>query len=393
MHTTGALALAAEHDAAGNHDEAINELARAAARGDLRARTELGKRLVAGDRAPLLPRDGVGLLLEAFRAGDAEAAARLAALAALGAHMPQSWPTALRLLVFAAEHGSELARGQLATLAGKASSPAAADPAAHSGRLADDAKARTGRVAHDAEVRTGSAAAALCGRAADTDWAALASAIDLGAWLEPPAGITLHDVPAIRAFPALVPPHACDWLIGRARGGLHRALIYSAAHGEHVADPMRSNRAAGFDLTDTDLVQIAIQYRMASAVGLPVSNMEGPTVLHYEPGQQITDHFDFLNPGLPIYAQELAARGERIITFLAYLNDDYDAGETDFPRLGVRHKGRRGSGLFFVNALPDGRPDLRTVHAGRPPTRGEKWIVSQFFRSQPAWNARAERIG
>jgi hypothetical protein len=28
-----------------------------------------------------------------------------------------------------------------------------------------------------------------------------------------------------------------------------------------------------------------------------------------------------------------------------------------------------------------------------PPTRGEKWIVSQFFRGRVALNARAENVG
>jgi prolyl 4-hydroxylase len=115
-------------------------------------------------------------------------------------------------------------------------------------------------------------------------------------------------------------------------------------------------------------------------------------VLHYEVGEQITEHFDFVNPRMPSYDEEIRRRGERIITFLIYLNDDYEGGETDFPLLGVRHKGRRGQGLFFVNALPSGGPDSRTVHAGRPPTRGEKWLLSQFIRSRASLNTRAERV-
>lgn len=51
------------------------------------------------------------------------------------------------------------------------------------------------------------------------------------------------------------------------------------------------------------------------------------------------------------------------------------------------------AGLFFTNALPNGKPDRRIVHAGMRPTRGEKWIVSQFFRSRVALNARAENVG
>lgn len=91
----------------------------------------------------------------------------------------------------------------------------------------------------------------------------------------------------------------------------------------------------------------------------------------------------FVDPAIPNYSQEPAWNGQRVVTFLIYLNDDYEGGETAFPSLGFSHKGRRGQGLFFVKALADMPPDLRMVHAGRPPTSGEKWVVSQFFRSRP----------
>jgi hypothetical protein len=63
-----------------------------------------------------------------------------------------------------------------------------------------------------------------------------------------------------------------------------------------------------------------------------------------------------------------------------YLNDDYDGGETEMPEIGFSHKGRRGEGFYFVNVLENGKPDRRTLHAGRSPKRGEKWVVSQFIR-------------
>jgi hypothetical protein len=112
--------------------------------------------------------------------------------------------------------------------------------------------------------------------------------------------------------------------------------------------------------------------------------MEAPAVLHYAPGQQIANHYDFVDPDSTAdYAGEIARNGQRMITFLVYLNDDYDGGETDFPRLGIHYKGRTGDGLFFVNTLPDQAPDRRTLHAGRPPLKGEKWLVTQFVRSRP----------
>ena len=94
------------------------------------------------------------------------------------------------------------------------------------------------------------------------------------------------------------------------------------------------------------------------------------------------DHYDFVDPQTPGYAQEIARNGQRRITFLLYLNDDYEGGETAFPRLDVHHRGRAGDALFFVNVRPDGVGDTRTLHAGRPPVRGEKWVLSQFIRDR-----------
>ena len=100
---TGALALAAEHDAVGNHDEAINALVRVVQACDIEAMVELGKRFVIGDRTPFLPQDGLRLLADAMEAGSVEATLRLAAVVALGAHTEQSWGGALTLLVRAAD--------------------------------------------------------------------------------------------------------------------------------------------------------------------------------------------------------------------------------------------------------------------------------------------------
>jgi hypothetical protein len=139
-----------------------------------------------------------------------------------------------------------------------------------------------------------------------------------------------------------------------------------------------------------DLVQVAVQCRMSAAVGVSVHQMEGPTVLHYAKGEQITNHYDFVNPRIPNYDAEIKQRGQRIITFLVYLNDDYEGGETDFPGLGLRYHGGKGQGLYFTNALANGEPDLRMVHAGLPPKDKEKWLMSQFIRNRVVLGARAE---
>ena len=320
---------AERHDEAGRHDQAIECLARATQLGDVEAKTRLAKRLVVGDRAPLLAREGAGFLREAATQGGAEAAALLAVLAAVGSSGRHDWTAALDLARLAAGRGWKSAADQLRVL----------------------------------ESCTG-------------------GSIDVNAWAQVPSAIALHDDPDVRLFRSFLNDEVCNWLIERARPRLVRARVYDPGSKSDVVSDARTNTSAGFNLMETDLVQLMVQMRISIAGGLPFVNMEGSTVLHYDVGEQIDNHYDFVDPSIPDYEQEVRTRGERVMTFLVYLNDDYDAGETDFPRFEISHKGRRGEGLYFINALPSGAPDLRSWHAGRPPARGEKWILSQFIRNR-----------
>jgi hypothetical protein len=165
---------------------------------------------------------------------------------------------------------------------------------------------------------------------------------------------------------------------------LQRAQLYDPVSRGNIVDPHRSNTQASFGVEEVDFVQALMQARIAAACGVDVRQLEAVAVLHYHPGEQIVDHYDFVDPDhTPDYAAEVARNGQRIITFLLYLNEDYEGGETQFPRLNIAYRGGIGDALIFVNALADLSPDKRTLHAGRPPTRGEKWIVSQFIRSRP----------
>ena len=39
---------------------------------------------------------------------------------------------------------------------------------------------------------------------------------------------------------------------------------------------------------------------------------------------------------------------------------------------------------MFFNVDAAGQPDRRTLHAGLPPSAGEKWLLSQWFRDRGA---------
>lgn len=348
--TADEIVKAEEYDAAGQHDDAVNMLARATKAGDVEAMTRLGKRLVVGDRAPLLPQDGARFLIDAAKQGSAEAAGRLAVLVAAGAYVKQSWNDAFNILLTAAERGWAPAQGQLRALS------------------ADRARAQE---AGNAETVP-----------ADI-WRRLATGIDFSVWNSSPEGNTLNEAPLIRNFSGFLSREVCAWLIETAQGRLERARVYDSLQGAETVHSTRTNTLAGFNLMTTDLVHLLAQSRMAAACKQPFVHFEGTTVLHYDIGEEIANHYDFVDPKIPNYDEEIAQNGQRVITFLVYLNDDYQGGETEFPKLGISHKGALGEGLYFVNALADGSPDLRTVHAGRPPRHGEKWLLTQFIRNRP----------
>jgi prolyl 4-hydroxylase len=336
-------------DAAGAHGDAITHLATGARKHDVEALTRLGKRLLVGDRAPCLPKDGAGLIADASARGGAEAAATLAVLYAVGASRGHDSRSGLDSLIAAAERGWAPAQAQLHELAAGLSSTE--DPGSN------------------------------VNAPASANWRELGNSIDLDAWLRAPAGADLSAAPRVRSHLKFASAPMCRWFIERARGRLSRALVYEAISREVMARPTRTNTAAAFNLVETDVLFVLAQLRMAACLGVPLRQFEAVTVLHYDIGEEITDHYDFIDPNLPNYGQEIAEKGDRVVTFLVYLNDDYGEGQTGFPRLGIEHKGRRGEGVYFVNAQ-NGRADTRTLHAGRSPAGGEKWIISQFVRDR-----------
>ena len=70
--------------------------------------------------------------------------------------------------------------------------------------------------------------------------------------------------------------------------------------------------------------------------------------------------------------QQLRAQGQRMITVLFYVNDNYTSGAITFPRLRLVHRARRGEGLYFVYSNDDRSPDREMLHTRSPRSSGEK---------------------
>ncbi|CAN5892249.1 hypothetical protein BH11PSE1_BH11PSE1_24840 [soil metagenome] len=114
---------------------------------------------------------------------------------------------------------------------------------------------------------------------------------------------------------------------------------------------------------------------------MPPENAGGLGVLHYAPGERYRPHMDYI-PDTPENARQLDAMGQRVRTLLVYLNDGFEGGATLFPRLGAAFRPPPGGALIFDSVTVEGEMDPRTLHEGSPPTSGEKWIISKWFRTK-----------
>ncbi len=305
--------------------------------GDAQALRTLGQRLLLGHGVAQSPQEGYACIAQAAERGDAEATAQLALFAAWGVLRPQHWPEALDHLLRAAELGWPPAQRELRFLA----------------------------------------------RGSGTDWRALRQQVDVAAWTTPRPVRVLATAPRILAIEGFASREECAWLIERARGSLRRAQIYRKDGPGFVEAGTRTNSEADYTIGNADLVLRLVIERIATAVGVSAAMFEVAKLLHYEPGQYFAPHCDFQAPTTPALAQEVARRGQRVATALVYLNDDYTGGETEFPRIGLRHRAAAGDALLFWNVQPSGALDYDTLHAGLAPTQGVKWVLSQWIRDRP----------
>ena len=303
--------------------------------------------LLLADRPSLEDvQQAAALLQTASSQGHANASERCALLDALGSARPPDWDRALDSLMLAARQGSRTAQEQLLLLADNQSDPV---------------------VPNDA--------------GADF-WASLRTSISIEERTQPGEKLSLSDTPRIRTIKHFATPAECRWVRSLARPQLAPAPVFDQGTGEQTHDASRDNSFFALRLGEMNVFTEVIRNRISAATRLPVPLFEPAQVLHYSVGQRFKPHYDFLDPANPAYNDTLTTFGQRIATFLIYLNAGYDGGETSFPKIGLNYRADEGDALFFANVTQDGAPDPKTLHAGLPPTSGEKWVFSQWIRDR-----------
>lgn len=184
-------------------------------------------------------------------------------------------------------------------------------------------------------------------------------------------------VPDAVVYGNFLTPAECAELIGLAEGRMQSSKVVDKSTGKHVLHEARTSSSTFLKRGQTDLVT-SVEQRISDLTGLPVENGEGMQILRYDVGQEYRKHYDYFNPERETTPHHIKRGGQRIATFLMYLNTPEGGGETTFPHAGISVCANEGNALLFRYDTPS--PTTKTLHCGEPVTNGVKWVATKWIR-------------
>ena len=179
--------------------------------------------------------------------------------------------------------------------------------------------------------------------------------------------------PYIALYPGLFSQAECKYLAVLGAPWLEKAAILDLAGEGRLDERVRDAHCCSIPHLAEDLVVQAVNRCIATATGTRASWGEPLNILKYVPGQQYRAHHDGTG------TDNVSVRA---LTALIWLNDQFEGGETDFPKINVRVRGGVGDMLVFRNVRDNGDFDERMIHAGLPVTEGVKWMASRWIRTE-----------
>ncbi|KAI3950027.1 hypothetical protein MKW92_013786 [Papaver armeniacum] len=195
-------------------------------------------------------------------------------------------------------------------------------------------------------------------------------------------------------FPGFASAEQCDHIIKKAKANLRPSSL-ALRKGETAENTKGIRTSSGTFISaseDPSGTLGHIEEKIAKATMIPRSHGEAFNVLRYEIGQRYLSHHDAFNP-----TEYGPQKSQRVASFLLYLSDVEEGGETMFPFengqnmnigydyeecIGLKVKPRRGDGLLFYSLYPNGTIDQMSLHGSCPVIVGQKWVATKWIRDQ-----------
>jgi len=187
--------------------------------------------------------------------------------------------------------------------------------------------------------------------------------------------------PRIIIYRHFLSDEECDYLINESKPFLTPSTVvdYTLPNGRKI-DNRRSSEGMAFPKYHFDPILGNIEQRISLLTLIPPENGENIQILHYHTGGEYQPHYDYFNGNTVGGASYLSRGGQRVASFLMYLNTPEGGGETIFPKVDIKVKPVKGDALLFFDCNVDGKEDPLTFHGGSPVLVGEKWLATRWLR-------------
>ena len=125
--------------------------------------------------------------------------------------------------------------------------------------------------------------------------------------------------------------------------------------------------------------------RFASLLDVDVRRIEPLQLVRYATGTEYQTHHDHTGWYKDVDAQGAGSAEKRSTTLLLFLAEPETGGMLSFPELDppVHVRPRAGDGVFWSNLDERGAPSRLALHAGLPPTSGQKIVANVWVAEQP----------
>lgn len=128
-----------------------------------------------------------------------------------------------------------------------------------------------------------------------------------------------------------------------------------------------------------DAFMAEIDQRICKFIGIDPSYSEIIQGQYYDEGEEFKAHTDYFE------AHEMsthaAQMGQRTYTFMIYLNNVEEGGETAFSYLDKSFKPTQGTAVIWNSLNADGSVNANTLHHAMPVKKGYKAVITKWFRS------------
>ncbi len=168
----------------------------------------------------------------------------------------------------------------------------------------------------------------------------------------------------------------CQRLIARIDEVARPSTLYNLGHGEQY----RTSYSGDVDRNDAFIRMI--ERKIDDLLGIDGDFGETVQGQRYAPGQEFMAHYDWFFTRSDYWQSEKDRGGQRSWTAMVFLGEVEEGGNTDFTRIGISIPPQRGLLLLWNNTLPDGSPNVETLHAGTPVVRGVKYIITKWYRTR-----------